>query len=109
MWTDVVDFRDFYETQRGRIARQFVGDAIRRHWPDLTGQRLMGFGYPVPYLQQFLGEAERVIAFMPASRGVMRWAEEGPNRACLVEETDLPLPDYSVDRVLFVHGLEYTL
>lgn len=108
MWSDVVDFRDFYETQRGRVAQHLVGEAIRAHWPDLTGQRLLGFGYPTPYLRQFVGEAERVIAFMPASRGVIRWPPDGANRTSLVEETDLPLPDYSVDRVLLVHGLEYT-
>src|SRR3546814_15692142 len=29
-----------------------------------------------------------------------------PNLAALADETELPLPDFSVDRVLMVHGLE---
>jgi SAM-dependent methyltransferase len=43
---------------------------------------------------------------MPAGQGVLHWPPEGPGAVTLVEETLLPLPDYSVDRVLLVHGLE---
>jgi SAM-dependent methyltransferase len=43
---------------------------------------------------------------MPASQGVIHWPPEGPPAVALGEETELPLPDYSVDRVLLVHGLE---
>src|SRR3546814_8778053 len=53
-----------------------------------------------------MGEAGRVLAFMPASQGVMHWPPEGAGLVSLVEETDLPLPDYSIDRVLLAHGLE---
>jgi len=83
-----------------------VRRAVRSVWPDVTGQRLLGLGFATPYLRQFMGEAERVLAFMPASQGVMHWPPEGPGKTCLVDEGDLPLPDYSVDRVLLVHGLE---
>src|SRR3546814_11052484 len=36
----------------------------------------------------------------------MHWPPEGAGLVSLVEETDLPLPDYSIDRVLLAHGLE---
>ena len=36
----------------------------------------------------------------------MHWPPEGPGVVSLVDETELPLPDYSVDRVLLVHSLE---
>ncbi|MGF1594140.1 MAG: methyltransferase domain-containing protein [Kiloniellaceae bacterium] len=106
MWHDVVDLREFYETRRGQVARHMVRRAVRSVWPDVTAQRLLGLGFATPYLRQFKGEAERVLAFMPASQGVMHWPQEGPGLVGLVEETDLPLPDNSVDRVLLVHGLE---
>lgn len=83
-----------------------VRRAVRSIWPDVSGQRLLGLGFANPYLRQFKGEAERVLAFMPSSQGVMHWPPEGPGLVSLVEETELPLPDYSVDRVLLVHGLE---
>src|SRR5690606_4145062 len=101
-----VDLREFYETRRGQVARYMVRRAVRSVWPDVRGERLLGLGFATPYLRQFMGEAERVLAFMPASQGVMHWPHEGPGLVSLVEETDLPLPDYSVDRVLLVHGLE---
>ena len=106
MWHDVVDLREFYETRRGQVARHMMRRAIRSVWPDVKGQSLLGRGFATPYLRQFKGEAERVLAFMPSSQGVLHWPPEGPGVVALVEETELPLPDYSVDRVLLVHGLE---
>lgn len=108
MWTDVVDLRDFYETHRGTVARHMIRRAVRTMWPDLRGQAVLGLGYATPYLRQFRSEAERVIAIMPAAQGVLHWPPEGPGVVALAEETELPLPDCSVDRVLLVHGLEHS-
>jgi SAM-dependent methyltransferase len=107
MWTDVVDLRDFYGTPLGQTARRFIGQRLRRLWPDLAGQRVAGIGYTTPYLRPFLGEADRVLALMPAAQGVLHWPVEGPNAAALVDETTLPLPDLSLDRILVVHALEH--
>ncbi|MFQ6018354.1 MAG: class I SAM-dependent methyltransferase [Kiloniellaceae bacterium] len=106
MRSDVVDLRDFYETQLGQVARRMVRRGIRAMWPDVRGQRLLGLGYATPYLRQFLPGSERVLAFMPVSQGVLHWPQEGPGLVALVDETELPLPDYSVDRVLLVHAVE---
>ena len=56
----------------------------------------------------FLYEAERVVAVMPASQGVLPWPPEGPGLTLLADETDLPLPDRSMDRIVLVHALEAT-
>jgi SAM-dependent methyltransferase len=106
MWNDVVDLRDFYETRLGDVARHLIRRRIRSIWPDLKGQTLLGLGYATPYLRQYRGEAERVLAIMPAAQGVLPWPPEGPNAVTLADEGELPLPDVSVDRVLLVHGLE---
>jgi SAM-dependent methyltransferase len=106
MWTDVVDLRDFYQSHLGQVARHMVRRGVRMLWPDMQGRTLLGLGYATPYLRQFMGEAERVLAFMPAPQGVVPWPTEGPSAVALVEETELPLPDSSVDRVLLVHGIE---
>ena len=106
MWHDVVDLRDFYETQLGAMARRMIRRGVRSMWPDVKGQRVLGLGYATPYLRQFLTEAERTLAFMPASKGVLHWPSEGRGLTALVDEAELPLPDLSVDRVLLVHGLE---
>lgn len=108
MRSDVVDLRDFYHTRTGQVTRHLIRRAVRQVWPDLTGQRLLGLGYATPYLRQYVGEAERVLAFMPAAQGVVHWPPEGLGRVSLVEETMLPLADFSVDRVVLVHALEAT-
>jgi SAM-dependent methyltransferase len=88
------------------VARRFIGRGIRSRWKDLHGLRVVGFGYPSPYLGLFREEAERCLAFMPAAQGVVKWPSARPTLSTLVEETDFPLPDAAVDRVLIVHGVE---
>ena len=106
MWNDVVDLRDFYGQSLGQAAQRLIRQRLREMWPNLSGQSLLGLGYAVPYLRPYMDEAERVIAVMPAAQGVMRWPLKEPNLVAIAEETALPLPDRSVDRVLMVHALE---
>lgn len=106
MWIDVIDLNAFYRSRLGKVARRFIRDRIRELWPDVRGQVVAGLGYATPYLKQFEGEAERVLAVMPAHQGVTHWPRGKPNRVTLAAETDLPFPDYSVDRLLLVHALE---
>lgn len=108
MWTDVVDLRDFYDTSLGQMARRMIRRQIRQIWPNVAGLRVMGLGFATPYLRCFLGDAERVVAVMPASQGVLPWPPEGPGLTTLADETELPLPDRSMDRILLVHALEAT-
>src|SRR5271154_6271831 len=106
---DVVDLRNFYSQHLGVVARRFVGRGIRSRWSDTRGMRVLGVGYPTPYLGLFREEAERCLAVMPASQGVVRWPSTRPSLAALVEEDDLPLTDSAVDRVLLVHALEMSV
>jgi SAM-dependent methyltransferase len=106
MASDVVDLRDFYRSALGQIARRMIRRAIRLVWPDLHGMRLLGIGYPTPFLSALSAETERTIAVMPASLGVLRWPPEGGNCVTLADEGELPFADYSIDRVLLVHALE---
>jgi SAM-dependent methyltransferase len=108
MYADVVDLRDFYASRLGQVARRAVRRRIRLIWPSLTGMRLLGLGYATPYLRLFRDEAERVVAVMPSSQGVLPWPAEGPNAVTLADEGELPFQDFSIDRVLLVHGLEYS-
>jgi hypothetical protein len=77
MWHDIVDLRDFYETRLGAVTRRMLRREIRRLWPNLAGQRVLGLGYATPYLRQFQPEAERIVAFMPSSKGVVHWPSDG--------------------------------
>ena len=83
---DVVDLRDFYAQHLGTVARRFVSRGIRQRWGDSRGLRVLGIGYPTPYLGLFREEAERCLAFMPAVQGVVKWPSANPTLAALVDE-----------------------
>jgi SAM-dependent methyltransferase len=108
MHTDVVDLKEFYGTPLGQVARRMVRRRIRQIWPDTRGQVVLGLGYATPFLRPFMSDADRVLALMPAGQGVVHWPEGEAGCTALTEESELPLPDLSVDRVLLVHGLEGT-
>ena len=106
MSIDVIDLRDFYSQRLGIVARQLINRGIRERWPNAEGQRVLGIGYPTPYLGLFREDSERCIAFMPAAQGVLKWPTARPTLATLVDELSMPLPDSVVDRVLLIHALE---
>jgi SAM-dependent methyltransferase len=108
MFPDIVDLRSFYAQPLGHVARRLINRSVRGRWSDTRGLAVMGIGYATPYLGVFREEVERAFAFMPAAQGVVKWPSAAPSLAALVDETLLPLPDASVDRVLAVHALEMT-
>ena len=108
MHQDVVDLNAFYLTRLGRVARRILGQQIRRVWPSVREESVLGLGYPVPYLGLFREEAERVLAVMPAGQGVMTWPDSGGRLVALADDGVLPLPDGCIDRILIVHGLEFS-
>jgi SAM-dependent methyltransferase len=108
MKNDIVDLRSFYGSTLGRLAERSITMALGSVWADMPNERLVGLGYTMPWLDRFAGDAERVMAFMPAGQGAARWPARGPSASALVFEEELPLVDSSVDRVLLVHALEHS-
>ena len=110
MWSDVIDLRNFYDRPLGRAVVRLISRRLRALWPRLESQRVLGIGFTTPYLGAFRGEAERVLAVMPAGQGVMRWpdSEGGGGLVALADENVLPFPDRSMDRIVMVHCLEST-
>jgi SAM-dependent methyltransferase len=109
MHLDVHDLRDFYyRTKLGRVAQRAVRDQLLSVWPPerVRGQNVVGFGFAVPLLRPYLGEARRVIALMPAQQGVMHWPAGEPNVSVLSEEVLWPIETGSVDRLIFLHGID---
>ncbi len=106
MYPDVIELRDFYATELGRLVQAKVGHAIADLVVTRPGERVLGFGFATPYLRRHVGDAERVLAFMPAGQGVIDWPPDGPSCTALVEELALPLTDASVDLAILVHAIE---
>jgi SAM-dependent methyltransferase len=105
MQLDAADLGDYYEAPLGLLTRRIIARHVRAIWPETPGACILGYGFAVPYLRQFQGEAERVLAAMPAQQGVVAWPAES-TLSLLVEEDALPFPDAFFDRILVVHGLE---
>ncbi len=108
MYPDVVGLRSFYAQPLGVVTRRLVGRAVRARFDNVRGLSLLGIGYATPYLGMFREECERSLAFMPGAQGVTRWPSAAPTLAALVDETELPLRDGMIDRVIAVHLLEMT-
>lgn len=111
MYQTVYDIQDFYKTPRGEYVHDLLGRKIRSIWPDVSALQVAGLGYATPYLDMFVPEAKSVLAFMPAGLGVHHWPgqdSESRNRTALVEQTELPLETNSIDRLLIIHGIEFS-
>lgn len=108
MSSDIVNLRAFYSSLTGRLAERSLTMAISSIWAKVPKERLVGLGYTLPWLERFGADADRMIAFMPAAQGAVRWPAETPCSTALVFEEELPLIDASVDRVLLVHALEHS-
>lgn len=104
----VIDFREFYDSRLGAISRRQIRLALKRLWPDTTGDAIFGLGYATPYLGPFRDGADRVFAIMPAAQGGVPWPREGRRCVSVADEADLPLGDNSIDRVVLVHAVEHS-
>ncbi|MFO1235513.1 MAG: class I SAM-dependent methyltransferase [Alphaproteobacteria bacterium] len=106
MRAEIAEYRAFYDSRLGTIARRLVRRRLRQIWPDVRGLTLLGLGYATPYLAPFVDEAAAVVAVMPAEQGAVAWPRRGPNRVALADDTNLPFADGALDRVVMIHALE---
>lgn len=106
MRQSVLDLREFYATPLGGAARTMVSRKVVEVWGDGVSLDVLALGYATPFMALVSQRARRVVAAMPAEQGVEVWPEASPNRACLVDEVALPLPNALFDRVLAAHVLE---
>jgi SAM-dependent methyltransferase len=106
MRRDVVDLQAFYASRQGQLVRRLLSRQIRVLWPSLARARVLGLGYALPFLGTLADGAERVCAIVPPGQGCTHCPGDGPNRVAIALESELPLDDRSIDRVLMVHALE---
>lgn len=107
MIMDVVALREFYASRLGEAAVASVTASISAMWHQSHGERFMGLGYPVPWLDRFSPDCERTICMMPAAQGALQWPSAKHPATALTYDDELPLRDGSVDRILMVHFLEH--
>lgn len=106
MHLDVQELYEFYHSGLGQVARRLITHHIRARWPDVRGDSVLGTGFAAPFMRSFLAEAKRVVLAMPEEQGVIRWPHDAPSCTFLASDTQLPLADASINKVLAVHCLE---
>lgn len=122
MHPSVYELKQFYDSPLGRTVKRVLGQRIRTLWPNLKGQRVLGIGYAMPYLEGWLQTSERVIAAMPASMGARHWPSQHShmqdfghavtgkkfgNLTMVVDDYALPIEPSSVDRIILIHNFEF--
>lgn len=106
MSVTIDDLMQFYRSPLGRISRRLIAETLLPLVP-AQAQRVLGIGYPIPYLNRLRQDAERVMAFMPQRQGVTHWPQGSPGLSALVDPLELPLTDSAVDVVIAIHALEH--
>ncbi|MEM7289271.1 MAG: methyltransferase domain-containing protein [Pseudomonadota bacterium] len=104
---DVVELRDFYSTALGIAAEHSVAMALSAMWQRDSGGRLLGLGYPLPWLDRFASDAEQSLCIMPAGQGAIHWPSTTNSAVTLSYDDELPLSDAAVDQILMCHFLEH--
>lgn len=102
------DLKEFYACRTGRIIRRIIRERIMALWPDTKGLRVLGCGYALPYLRPYLDTSERVAAQLPRTLDAHHWPDEDRNLVMLSSSSELPIETNSIDRLIVVHGLEFS-
>ncbi len=90
----------FYQGRTGHTAASVLRQRLRLLWPDLTGQSVLGIGYPAPFLSCWQAQAYRCVAATTSHH------TPPPAGTCAADATRLPFPDLAFDRILVIHGVE---
>lgn len=102
---DIVAFRQFYATPLGEAARHLIARALQSLWPGVGSDTVLGIGYSMPYLESFAEAGGLTAVCMPAHQGAAVWPARG-NLVFLSHESELPLRENSINRVLLMHSVE---
>ena len=105
---DVIALKQFYDTPLGERARGLIAESIRRLWPDVSGDTLLGIGYPLPFMERYMDQAAPALVCMPAGQGAIYWPPTRANRVFMAHEAELPLQENSINRILLVHSVEHS-
>ena len=105
---DVITLRHFYATPFGEAMRALIDASLRHFWPLASSEMILSVGFATPYLEpQTVNDVTSVIC-MPAEQGAAYWPPQGDNRVFLSYESELPIAENSVNRLLLIHTIEHS-
>ena len=103
---DVLSLRQFYSSPFGEAVRALIARSLADLWPQARGDVVLGIGYTTPYLEAYLDQGAPVMVCMPAQQGAAYWPPTRGNLVFLSHESELPLKENSVNRILLLHSVE---
>lgn len=106
MTTPVSTLQQFYKTSLGEWVRVTLGKKIVALLSPRRQERILGVGYPIPYMPFLRSGLENVPVFMFRPENVQSWPSFTKNRVILGCEDAFPFADGQFDKVLVVHGIE---
>ena len=108
MSVDILDLAAFYATPLGRYVQQRLTQTMYDMWPAPDAaheETLIGYGFGTPLFSGLWPHADWQF-LMPAQMGVMVEHDELSGHVAMAQESQLPLRDASVNRLIGVHGVE---
>jgi SAM-dependent methyltransferase len=105
---DVVMLKQFYASMLGEQVAMHLGQTIQTLWPDAGNDTMLGLGYVTPYLEHYRDSCLQIVNVMLPEQGVMYWPSDAENESILANESNIPIADNMMNRMLVVHALEHT-
>ena len=108
---EVSELQNFYtKTGLGSFCKRSISTLINKNKKyiireNLDREIIIGYGYPIPYLDNLINKNSEYLCLMPNNQGVLSWPPK-KNRAVLIEQTEWPLESEVSNIVMIVHGLE---
>jgi len=101
----LAELKNFYATDLGVAVQNNINNAINTLWPALAAEIIIGIGYTAHLLQDKINNnlTASIIPVNPRFN-----IQSGKIQTLVSRETDLPLSDNSVDRIIVMHLLEHS-
>jgi len=103
------DLEGFYRSPSGRYLSNEIENCLSSIWAgsDLKQCHLLCVGFPPPGIMKTALSGQSFAVFSPGFLGPNKIDNKGLNISLVGDETHLPFPEGSYDRVLVFHALEY--
>jgi len=109
MATTTQYLNNFYQTPLGKGVASIINNVIGGLWSKADGQTIVGTGHAHPYLTQFLCATNQTLLAIPQKSNAQCWPTNDNNSAVVIDETLWPFQTDSIDKLVMVHHLEFSV
>ena len=108
---EIKELQNFYTKKKlGSFCKKNIGSLIKTNISNIVRENynqenILGYGYPIPYLDNLLKKNSDFLCLMPKNQGASLWPLK-KNRSILVEQSEWPLESEISNFVIIAHGLE---